>query len=545
MARHWVDELADRLDRVFRERGKRRLVFNGGLSVSGLQHIGRLRGEIILVDAVASVLRERGYVVEQYITLYTQDAWKGKRPQLEQFSDPGEAEKYRGWPLINVPDPHGCHSNWVEHYWSDFGPYIGEFTRGVVRQVTTTELYRGRMREFIHMVFQRRGEVRRVINKYRGRRPYPDTWIPFEPRCGRCGRIDSTEATLILDMDHVWYRCRSCGYEDAADISDGKLNWRIEWVGVWWSLGVDFEPYGKDHATPGGSRDSCNDLARNVFGLTPPEGVAYEWVGLKTSDGRRMDMGSSDFVGVTPREWLEVAHPEVLRFLYLKVPPMRKIYIGMHEIPLYYDQYYQAERIYYGAESIDPEEDVVLKRSYELSYTRGEPPPEMPEQVPYTHLAILVQIVPRELWFTEGLRRLQHIGLLPEKPSIYGLERIKELLPRARRWVEKYAPERLRVEIRGEPDPGVIEAIPAEYRERLLELARRLEALGEWSSEAIKQAMIEATRDMGAAERRLFYKYFYLLVTGREYGPRAAPLLAILGREKTLRLLRGLEAAEK
>ncbi len=539
MARHWVDELADKLDEVFRSRGKRRLVFNGGLSVSGLQHIGRLRGEVILGDVLADLLRRRGYEVEQLLTLYTQDAWKGKRPQLEQFSDPGEAEKYRGWPLIRVPDPMGCHGNWVEHYWSDFGPYIKEFTRGEVRVVTTTELYRGRLRDFIHMVFQRRGEVREVINKYRGRKPYPENWIPFEPICGGCGRIDSTESTLILDMDHVWYRCRSCGYEGSADISEGKLNWRIEWVGVWWSLGVDFEPYGKDHATPGGSRDSCNDLATNVFGFTPPEGVPYEWVGYKTRDGRRMDMGSSDFVGVTPREWLEVAHPEILRFLYLRVPPMKKIYIGMHEIPLYYDQYYQAERIYYGRESIDPETDAVLARSYELSSVRGEPPEEMPEQVPYTHIAILVQVVPRDKWFTEGIERLRETRVIPGNPSPYGLERIKTLMPRAAVWVEKYAPERHRVSILEETPREIIEKIPPEYMEKLRGLGKRLEELEEWTMEAIKEAMIDYTRNYTPQERRVFYRYFYLLFTGKEYGPRAAPLLAMLGREKALARLLG------
>jgi hypothetical protein len=35
-----------------------------------------------------------------------------------------------GWPLIRVPDPKGCHSNWVEHYWEDFGGYLDKFTDG-------------------------------------------------------------------------------------------------------------------------------------------------------------------------------------------------------------------------------------------------------------------------------------------------------------------------------------------------------------------------------------------------------------------------------
>jgi len=48
-----------------------------------------------------------------------------------------------------------------------------------------------------------------------------------------------------------------------------------------------------------------------------------------------------------------------------------------------------------------------LSRSYELSYPRGTPPKEPPEQVPYLHLAILSQIIPREKWFEEAITKVK------------------------------------------------------------------------------------------------------------------------------------------
>jgi len=336
---HWLDKLVDSLMPKLKARGKEILVFNGGLSVSGVQHVGRLRGEVLLVEAVRRELEKRGFKVRQLLTLYTQDPWKGKEEQLSQFADRNEAERYIGWPLIRVPDPKGCHSSWVEHYWEDFGPYLKEFTDGRIEVVCTHELYKNLLRDFAFEVVKRKEDVRRVVNKYRGRKPYPEGWIPLEAICQNCGRIDSTEAVSVdLERGRVRYRCRNCGHEGEVDFSEGKLNWRIEWTGVWKVLGVDFEPYGKDHATPGGSRDSCVELARTL-GFEPPVGEWYEWVALRAG-GREADMTSSGFVGLTPREWLEIAHPQVLRFLYFLHPPHRKIVVDLREVPSYYSQYY-------------------------------------------------------------------------------------------------------------------------------------------------------------------------------------------------------------
>jgi len=539
MARHWIDELADSLYEALRSRGKKVYVFNGGLSVSGLQHVGRLRGEIIITETLRRILSKRGLRIKQYLTLYTQDAWKGKDAQLKQFTNPEEASRYKGNPLIRVPDPKGCHSNWVEHYWSDFGPFISEFTDGDIQVVTTTEMYKSGMKPFIKLTLDKREDVRRIVNKYRGRKPYPEGWIPIEPICERCGRIDTTEALRLIDDEHVEYVCKHCGYRGIAHISDGKLMWRIEWVGVWWTLGVDFEPYGKDHAMPGGSRDSCVDLAVNVYGLKPPEGLPYEWVEWRKPDGQVVDMGSSDFLGFTPREWLKVAHPHIYRFIVLKTPPMKKYAVGLHEVPQYYSQYYRAERVYYGLEKArDEEEEVVLKRSYELSYPKGEPPRKMPEQVPYTHLAVLSQIIPRDKWVEEGLRRLRNVGLLPENTSEYGIQRVIETIPRAYTWAHKYGGEQYVFTLNTLEEAWRLAMnIPLEYRDYFKLLYESLSSLDSWTEDSVKNAMVSVTSSMSRDKVNEFYKYFYMLYIGKPSGPRAAPLLVLMGMEQALRYL--------
>ncbi|MEM0380228.1 MAG: lysine--tRNA ligase [Desulfurococcaceae archaeon] len=539
MARHWIDDLSDRVAEELITRGKDVYVFNGGLSISGLQHIGRLRGEIIIGEVLRKILSERGFKIKQYITLYVMDEWKGKETQLRVFKNPDEAVKYTGYPLFKIPDPYDCHKSWIEHFWEDFGPFINEFTDGEIEPVYTSELYRGIMREFVKKTFELRSKVIETLNKYRGVKLESD-YIPFHPICDKCSRINSTESIEIIDQDKVRYRCKYCGYEGVTDISNGKLAWRIEWVGVWWCLGVDFEPYGKDHATPGGSRDSCVSLALNVYGFKPPIGLSFEWIALKTSDGVK-DMGSSDFIGITPREWLEIAHPHVFRFIVLKTHPMKKIVIDPAEIPQYYNQYFKAERVYYGIEKIvDEDERVILSRSYELSYPRGKPPIEPPEQVSYIHLAILSQIIPREIWSSEGIRRLKMSGNIPDKPSDYGLKRIIEMIEKANKWVYKYGSDDLRIKLLPEPTREIIESIPLNHIDILKKIGNELEKLSDWREESIKQVLINSTSSLDPVERSEFYKSFYKIFLGKTSGPRAAPLLAILGREDSLKYFRKL-----
>jgi len=531
---HWVDELAARVEDFLRKRGKKEYVFNGGLSVSGLQHIGRLRGEVLIPEAVRRILEEKGYRIKQLITVYTQDPWKGKRAQREQFSDPEEAKKYVGWPLIRVPDPKGCHPNWVDHYWSDFGPYLPEFTDGRIEIVTTTDLYRGPLKELIlREILPLRDKIREIINKYRGRKPYPENWIPIEPICEKCGRIDKTEA-IEVSGTRVRYRCKHCGHVGETDISESKLNWRLEWASIWKVLGVDFEPYGKDHATPGGSRDSCVDLAVNVLGFEPPLGEWYEWVSIRIN-GRSADMSSSGFTGITPREWLEIAHPQILRFLYFLTHPHRKVVIDLSRIPQYYDQYYRAERIYFGAEeAADQNEARYLSRTYELSHPR-EPPSKLPVQVPFMHASILAQLLgPENLDL--AVDRLRRTGHVKGELDDYSREWLRGLLRRSYNWTLRYGPDSARFKILESAPRDALSSF--KYREYLCRLADELEKLPDWSEDSIKQAMIRATEGLSGKERREFYREFYMLFTGKPYGPRAAPLVSLLPKDFVVERLR-------
>src|SRR5256712_8301177 len=117
---HLADELIAEITEFVR--GRTDLVVNSGLSVSGLQHVGRLRGEIVLGDTIARAMREGGHRVVHGLVLYTQDQWKASPRQVAEFTD-GSGAKYASWRLIDIPAPPRCHPGLVDHHWDDLSSH--------------------------------------------------------------------------------------------------------------------------------------------------------------------------------------------------------------------------------------------------------------------------------------------------------------------------------------------------------------------------------------------------------------------------------------
>jgi len=511
--------------------GKKDLVVNAGLSVSGLQHVGRLRGEITLSQFLTRSLHEDGRNTLQSLVLYTQDEWKAKEAQVSQFTKE-DGRKYAGRRLIDVPDPFGCHANWVEHYWKDFGGVLDRFAPNV-RIVTTTDTYRNpEMQALVRDLAWRAVEVREVVNKYRARHPYPAGWIPFEAFCEQCKTIGAT--TIAIEGTSARYRCERCGHRGTSSIEKGKLNWRLEWPALWKVYRVDIEPFGKDHATPGGSRESCAKIAETIMHFRPPMGIPYEWVGIADHGKDLGDMGSSDFLGFSPAQWVQVGDPEVLRYLYAFNPLARRVVLDLYRVDAYHDVYDRAEDAFYSDEREGDEDDQA--RSYELAQFL-RPPNAQPFALSYRHAAFLSQISPESGRLEWCLRRMRETGMLDRAPTEFERGRIARRLAQARVWVETHAPEN-RVALLEAWTPEVASQLDAKDRDALRTFAGRA-ASARWNEDSIKESMVSLTKSGSLpVETTRFFRDLYLVLLGSEQGPRAAPFLAVLEKDWVLRRLK-------
>jgi lysyl-tRNA synthetase class 1 len=337
----------------------------------------------------------------------------------------------------------------------------------------------------------------------------------------------------VNDRTSVAYECE-CGDRGESPIEKGKLNWRLEWPALWKVLDVDVEPFGKDHATPGGSRDSCKEVAKVILGMEPPFGIPYEWVGIAEKGVDLGDMDSSDFKGFWPGDWLRVADAEGLRYIYLVNPIGRRIVLDLGKMDVYHDAYDAAERSFYAMQRSEDEE--VQARSYELAQLDPQPK-EAPFQLSYRHAAFLHQISPPANRLEWCLARLKDTGILTRRLTDFEGDRARRRLEQGGVWVEKYAPENKVVLLERLPTEVLAQLTP-EDREALQTFADKAEST-EWREDGIKALMVALTKG-GAlpVDTPRFFRDLYLVLLGKEKGPRAAPFLAVLDRKFVLARLR-------
>ncbi len=287
---------------------------------------------------------------------------------------------------------------------------------------------------------------------------------------------------------------------------------------------MDIEPFGKDHATPGGSRDSCIEIADKIFGIRAPFGIAYEWVGQSKRGKDLGDMSSSGFKGFTPRQWVEVAEPEILRYIYMRTDIAKRVVLDLEKMDIYYDNFDKATRSHFKKDRDDEEELEAF--SWNLAVKDGKEPHFT---LAYRHAALLSQILPSENKVEWAVNRLKDTGLIKEEPSQDDIDGLRTRLALAKKWVETYAPEYRVKLLESLPD-----GIKSNFRnEDKTAMGIFMDALSDvdWSEESIKDIMVELTKSgrLGIETKR-FFKVFYMTFLGSEKGPRAAPFISILDK---------------
>jgi lysyl-tRNA synthetase class 1 len=489
---HWADVVASSV------RGDTPHRVATGITPSGPVHIGNMR-EVLTGDLVFKAMVERGLSAE---LLYIADDFDPLRKVY-----PFLPESYAAWvgkPISDIPCPCGEHRSYADHFLTPFLSALSELDI-TPRVYLGSELYRsGAYTKEIATAIGHTGEIRHILERVSGRTLPPD-WAPFYPICSVCKKLSPAR---ILDHDaenhRVRYRC-ACGNEGTADYSrgEGKLVWRVDWPMRWAHFGITVEPFGKDHATAGGSYDTGKEIAHRVFRCEPPHPVIYEWISLKGKGA----MHSSKGVAVTITEMLEIVPPDVLRYLIVRAKPERTIDFdpGIGLISLI-DEY---DRVSHEAAG----------REYELSRIAS-----IPTRIPFRHMVTVVQIAHEEGGLFSCLSR-----------SGYDVSNTANILRQAERvrvWLRKYAPDTVKFSVKEKLPPHLKDLTEDDIRalSAYLELVKALPA---WSAEAIHNGVYEVAPRCGTDAKRLF-EIIYLAFLGQVRGPRLGWFLEALGREFVL-----------
>jgi lysyl-tRNA synthetase class 1 len=448
-----------------------------GISTSGHIHVGNLR-EVLVGEAVANALRARGEEVRFVFHADTIDPLRKIAPGI-----PESFEEFMGHSLSRVPDPEGCHLSYAEHFLTPFEEALREMEMDIEvlrsHELYENGVYTGVTREAI----EHTEELREILQEVTGRR-MPEHWSPYLPR-DASGRLTGhrilehvPEATKVVFEDED-------GFEEAADYSrgEGKLGWRVELAARWKALGVTFEPFGKDHTTSGGSTETADRMAREVFHYPVPGRYEYEWIGLKG----RGDMSSSRGIVLLPKDLLRIMPPDALRRMVLGRDPSRRSDLELGEgFPRFMDEY-RAET--------------------------GEP------FVPFTHLVTVAQTVGEDVGAAaEMLRRGGYEEAARDK------EKLAQDLAYARNWVEEWAPESMRLRLLSVKEAReAARDLDDEQRAYLAAVAEKLSP--EMSGDEVQDLLYSTVVERGLKPKKAFAAVYTVLL-GKKSGPKAGPFIA-------------------
>jgi lysyl-tRNA synthetase, class I len=541
-ARHvfWADTVADRVEERDPDDP---IVVKGGISPSGVPHLGNVN-ELMRGYYVAEVLRERGHEVRQVFTADDRDPLR-KLPRtlcdlegtLVDLGDvnAGALGRNLGTPYTDIPDPFGC----CDSYGAHFSQIIQDSADAVdvpIELLSTTELYEsGELDAVTRHVLANQDRAREVLAAYQDK--VDDDYVPFNPICAECGKITETVTGVDLESDPatVDYRCTDmdagertidgCGHEGTVTIREGKMPWRFEWPGQWQALGVDFEPFGKDHAE--GSWPSGQDVARNVLEIEPPVPMVYEWF---TLDGEPFSSSAGNVILVS--DVLELLEPEVLRYFFAKDPSKARDF-SIERLDQLVDEFDRFEAIYFDEIDGSEDEQAFAERVYPLvmsgaATASDEEPRDARVRLPYTFAAVLGMTDDPEL--REEIARRE--GHIPEDAPEWAVEGALARVERARNWARRTENE-FDYELKRSaiPEHDFDEATEA----ALADLADFVEAGHD--PEEIQGEIYEAARrhdvDVGA-----FFSAGYRLFFDEEQGPKLGPFLAKVDREFVVARLR-------
>ena len=499
----WADVIA----RDLLKRGNKHLI-NTGISPSGFIHVGSLR-EAITANAVYKAAADLGADVRLIYLVDDYDPLRKRYPFLPESYD-----KEIGKPLCQIPCPgDGCHESYGHHFIHPFLDAIAEM--GIRPDVYYThELYeQGRFAELTDLVIREKEKVAQILNEVTGR-AVPEGYYPVSPQCSSCRRF--TDKVTGYEYPYVHYQC-GCGNEGRADIRIGeaKLPWRIEWAAKWKIMGVTCEPFGKDHAAAGGSYETGERFARDLFGIEPPFPVPYEFIQFKGKG----QMHKSTGVVVTGTDALQITPAPVLNFSVLRYNPERHIdYDPGLGILDTVDEYDRVEALYFTGGAEDKDKD--LLRAYEIAQAKCVRD-KLPLHVPYRHLVSLVQITEDFDGVMEILMRAEGIVEIAPADREVLLQRVNCV----KHWLLNFAPEEVKFSL-AKQLPSVT-LTPQEVG-FLNALSGRLTNT-EWLGDNIHNSVYDCAKDSGIPAKSGF-QVLYQIFIDKKQGPRLGYFLSTLDK---------------
>lgn len=499
---NWLNQIADEL--IARYPEGEILVESGG-SPSGTHHLGHMR-EFVTADAVMLELRRRGREARHIYFADDLDAFR-KVP----IDVPAEYEKYLGVPLCDIPAPDGSNQSYADYF-------LGQLQRATaalgveVTFIRAHEKYRsGFFVPAIERSLERLAVVRRTLETISGR-ALNEHWTPIQVM--ENGRLKNRP---FLGIDTATKTVR---YQDAAgveqsaryDAGEVKLDWRLDWPGRWWLMKVVAEPFGRDHATKGGSYDTGVQIMKEVYEAAPPFAIPYDFINMA---GDTKKMSASKGTGLDAEEGATIMPPEVVRFFILGAAPSKRLYFDpVNGVVQLMDEF--------AALAAKPDKSEAEEQLLYIC-THGQDRKTV-SRVPFSHLVASYQASLKNADKTlEIIKRTEHRDVAEQDTEV-----IRNELKFIDAWLEKRAPEEAKFALAETFD---IDQFTDQEQQFLQALGEKvIEAPADADGAWFHNAIYEFKESHGLSPKEMFTALYKALIN-KTSGPRAGWFLSILPRD--------------
>ncbi|MDA5558207.1 lysine--tRNA ligase [Shimia sp. MMG029] len=510
------------------------VLFETGYGPSGLPHIGTF-GEVARTTMIKVAFEAISDIPTKLICF--SDDLDGLRKVPSNVPNPENLEPYLQMPLTAVPDPFGTHDSFGAHNNAMLRRFLDTF--GFEYEFySAKEFYEtGQFDEVLKRAVDNYDAIMGIMLKSlrEERAATYSIFLPLHPETGR---------VLYVPMKKVCAETYTVTFDDedgkewTVPVTGGnvKLQWKPDFGARWAALGVDFEMYGKEHAT----NEKIYDAICRALGGRQPNHFSYEL--FLDENGQKISKSSGN--GVSIDEWLTYASTESLAyFMYQKPKTAKRMHFDV--IPKAVDEYHQQLRAYHG-------QDIKAQLNNPVWHIHGGDVPQSDMVVPYSMLLNIASVSNAE-----------------DKETLWG-------------FINKYAPDAT-----AETHPGMDAAAghavryfndfvkpaktyraPTEQERRALEdlagalaspetalavIAAKNALVGNedplpepnFTDEEFLQSIVFAVgKNHGFEPLRDWFKAIYEVLLGDSQGPRFGSFIALYGVEETLTLIHSALAGD-
>ncbi|MGB1387997.1 MAG: lysine--tRNA ligase [Paracoccaceae bacterium] len=480
------------------------VLFETGYGPSGLPHIGTF-GEVLRTTMIRRAFEVISDIPTKLICF--SDDLDGMRKVPGNVPNQEELAEHLQKPLTSVPDPFGTHDSFGDHNNAMLQRFLDTF--GFEYDFYSAKLFyqSGQFDEILLRCAERYDDLMAIMLKSlrEERQQTYSIFLPIHPETGR---------VLYVPMKHVDGRDGTVTFDDpegrewTLPVTGGnvKLQWKPDFGARWAALGVDFEMYGKEHAT----NEKIYDAICRTLGARPPNHFSYEL--FLDDQGQKISKSSGN--GISIDEWLSYASTESLSyFMYQKPKTAKRLFFDV--IPKAMDEYHQQLRAY-------ADQDDKGRLNNPVFHIHGH-------NVPTSHM-----VVPFAM-----LLNLASVSGAEDKHKLWG-------------FIQRYAPD---ATPENNPDMDQAAAFAVSYYNDFVKPARKFRVPSDMEREALEALRAELTGYDGPVDDealqsivyavgrerfdplRQWFTALYEVLLGASQGPRFGGFIALYGVEETVALI--------